>query len=123
MRFIKQVERLQKLNKLIRQKNTGTPDELAERLGLKRSQLYEVIELLKTHGAPIEYSRKMCTFYYSKDFDLEINLKIKVLSGKEIRDLYGGIIKKNINKILPSDENGWSKFILPLQTYTSCVCR
>ena len=49
MNFIKQIERLQRLNHLIRNENTGTPEELAERLKMKRSQLYEIIDMLKIY--------------------------------------------------------------------------
>ena len=76
MNFIKQIERLQRLNYLIRNENTGKPDELAQRLHLKRSQLYETLDLLKFHGAPIKYSRKLCTFYYAENYSLEIIFQI-----------------------------------------------
>ena len=58
MEFIKQIERLQLLNKLVREKRTGSPDELAERLGLSRRQLYFYLEFLKDYGIDIAYSRK-----------------------------------------------------------------
>ena len=114
MNFIKQVERFQKLNKLISQQNTGTPSELAERLNLKRSQLYEVLDLLKIQGAPIKYSRKLKTFYYADDFNLEIDLKVKVLSGNEVRRIYGGKINTFYNKLILSDESGRSNFNLAI---------
>lgn len=123
MNFIKQIERLQKLNKLLCQQCTGSPDELAERLNLKRSQLYEVLDQLKILGAPIAYSRKRSTFFYSKDFNFEIVLKVKVLTGTEVISIYGGEVINFRYKILLSEESGRSKFNLPLQTYTSCVCR
>jgi predicted DNA-binding transcriptional regulator YafY len=121
MKFIKQIERLQKLNKLIRQQNTGNPDELAVKLNLKRSQLYEVIDQLKLHGAPIAYNRKLATFYYAYDFNFEITLQVKMLTGNEIKSIYGGRIANCINKIIPSEETGRSNFTLLLQTYPAIV--
>ncbi len=112
MKFIKQIERLQKLNKLIGQQCTGSPDELAQKLNLKRSQLYEVLEQLKLEGAPIAYNRKLATFYYSHEFIFEINLQVKMLTGNEVKNIYGGRILNFINKILPSEESGRSKFNL-----------
>ena len=123
MNFIRQVERYQKLNKLIYQQSTGTPSELAERLNLKRSQLYEVIDLLKIQGAPIKYSRKLRTFYYSNEYNLEISLKVNVLSGNEVKRIYGGKVKIFINKFILSDETGRDKFNLPMHTVTYGICR
>ncbi|MCF6351731.1 MAG: DNA-binding protein [Cyclobacteriaceae bacterium] len=108
MKFIKQIERLQKLNKLIGQQCTGCPNELAEKLNIKRSQLYEVLEQLKLEGAPIAYNRKLATFYYTYEFNLEITLQVKMLTGKEVKNIYGGKIINFINKILPSEETGRS---------------
>lgn len=109
MKFIKQIERLQKLNKLLTQQNTGSPDELAKRLNLKRTQLYEVMDQLKLEGAPIAYNRKLGTFYYTSNFNLEINLQVKILSGNEEKRIYGGKAINFIKKTLPFEETERSK--------------
>jgi transcription initiation factor IIE alpha subunit len=51
---------------LIRHKSTGSPDELAERLGMSRSSLFELIAYLKEEmNAPIIYDRDRVSYVYS----------------------------------------------------------
>jgi predicted transcriptional regulator len=103
MNFIRQIERLQCLNHLIKNECTGTPDELAERLSLKKSQLYETLDVLKIYGAPVKYRRKLKTFYYENDWSMEINLKVKILTQNEEQKIYGGVIKNFFKIAFPSD--------------------
>ena len=92
MNFIKQIERLQLINKLILQKKTGTPNELAERLGVSRRHIYNYIELMQCWGAPIKYSKLMKTFYYEEVFELNIHFTLKASTSEETYSIYGGNI-------------------------------
>lgn len=56
--------RIQQLDRLIRLRRTGTPAELAERLGLSESSLYNYLNYMRESGAPILYSKKRKTYYY-----------------------------------------------------------
>ncbi len=64
MTFLEKLEVLERLDQLIQMKATGSPEELAGRLDLSRSTIYELLECLKYRGAEIEYSRSRRTFYY-----------------------------------------------------------
>ncbi|MCC5931059.1 MAG: HTH domain-containing protein [Cyclobacteriaceae bacterium] len=90
MNFIRQIERLQMLNKLIREERTGTPEELADRLGVSRRQLYTYFDLLKDFGLEVGFSRKINSFYYYEKKDLKISLKIQVLESAEMANINGG---------------------------------
>lgn len=91
MKFVEQIERLQYLDKLIRKKSTGTPDELAYRLGISRSQLYNLISYLNDIGMEIRFSRATNSFYYKcTDRDLEIQFSIKIISDQKVQTIYGG---------------------------------
>jgi predicted DNA-binding transcriptional regulator YafY len=59
MEFIKQIERLQLLNKLVREQRTGSLKELAKRIGVSRRQLYAYLEYLKDYGLEIIFDRKL----------------------------------------------------------------
>jgi hypothetical protein len=119
MNFIRQIERLQRLNHLIKNECTGTPDELAERLSLKKSQLYEILDVLKIYGAPVKYSRKLRTFYFENSWSLEINLKVNILTQNEERKIFGGaIIVFSKFSFLPIFPEG-RKISLSLQANTS----
>lgn len=70
MTFLKQLERYKKLDDLIKNENTGSPIELANRLEISRSHLYRLIGILKDYGAEINYCRRNNTFRYNDYFNL-----------------------------------------------------
>lgn len=92
MDVFRQIEILQRLNKLIEKESTGKPVTLSKQIGISRSQLYRMIELLKDYDAPILYSRTLETFYYSKAFRLKIEFKLEDLSHKQLKDFNGGVV-------------------------------
>ena len=90
MNFIKQMERIKKTHLLIRTEKTGSPDVFAKKLQLSRSQLYNVLELMKSFDASIKYCKKKESFYYSEPFDLELKYSLKTIVGDETKEIYGG---------------------------------
>jgi len=85
------IDRISIINKLISERRTGTPDEFAGRLGVGRSSLYEIIDELRSRGAPIEYSRRDHTFYYREPFDIRIMCSFRHLTLAEMENFSGGI--------------------------------
>ena len=59
--------RIEQLDQLFRMKATGTPKELALRLELSVSQLYEYLDFMKSGGAPISYNKNRKTFCYTEE--------------------------------------------------------
>jgi transcriptional antiterminator len=90
MNFIKQIEKFQILSKLIHERNTGTPDELANRLGISRRQLYIYFEDLGSLGLEVCYSRRMNSFYFDNSKRLKIEFYLEVLEPEEKRKTFGG---------------------------------
>lgn len=90
MNFIKQMERIKKIHYLIRTEKTGSPDVFANKLQLSRSQLYNVLELMKSFDASIKYCKKKESFYYCQPFDLELKYSLKTIVGDETKEIYGG---------------------------------
>ncbi|MCM5527884.1 HTH domain-containing protein [Parasegetibacter sp. NRK P23] len=66
------IDRFTRIDQLIARKATGTPQELAERLDISESTLYEYFAVMKDLGAPIKYDKIKCTYYY------EINGRFKI---------------------------------------------
>jgi len=91
MNFIKHIERIQLINKLIKEEKTGSPEELSARLGISRRQLYNHIETLKDLGLEVAYSRKGNSFYYVENKHLEVTFSLKVISPEEIENINGGV--------------------------------
>lgn len=58
------LDRLERLDHLIRHKSTGTPNQLAVRLNISERTLYGFLSEMRELGAPIKYSRSKQTYYY-----------------------------------------------------------
>jgi predicted DNA-binding transcriptional regulator YafY len=92
MEFIKQIERLQLLNKLVREQRTGSPEELAERLGVSRRQMYVYLEYLNDMGVDIQYSRRLNSFVFASQKQIRIDWRFEVLESAEVRKVLGGAL-------------------------------
>lgn len=60
------VERLERIDYLIRTKSTGTPKQLAAKLTLSERCVRNYISVMKELGAPITYSRKRGCYCYEE---------------------------------------------------------
>jgi predicted DNA-binding transcriptional regulator YafY len=69
------LERFQRIDDLIYRKSTGTPQQLADRLELSESTLYEYLSVMRSLGAPIAYSRERQSYYYKSDGHFIIDFK------------------------------------------------
>jgi len=92
MEFIKQIERLQLLNKLVKEQRTGSPEEFAERLGVSRAKLYLMLDELKDEGAEIRFSKRSNSFVYENCNGVSVVFSLKVLASDEIRKISAGKI-------------------------------
>jgi biotin operon repressor len=72
MCLIKYIERLQRIDKLIVMKATGTPEEFAEKLGIKRSTLFQSLQEMRDMGVDIRYSWNRQSYYYADDRRIKI---------------------------------------------------
>lgn len=61
------IDRLRRMDDLIRKRATGPPDEFAKRLGIKKSTLMIYLKEAKELGAPVMYCRDSQTYYYGAD--------------------------------------------------------
>ncbi|MFZ0597214.1 MAG: hypothetical protein WAM46_09550 [Flavobacterium sp.] len=90
MNFIKQIERIKKMHKLICAEKTGTPTAFSRKLSLCRSQLYIELEWMRELDAPIKYCKKRESYYYETYFELMLNYSLKTMKDDESREIYGG---------------------------------
>ena len=75
MSLLKYIERLKRMDDLIRRKATGTPEEFAAKLGLGKSVLMEELSELRELGAKIAYCRERRSYYYEQSFLLVVGEK------------------------------------------------
>jgi predicted DNA-binding transcriptional regulator YafY len=72
VKAIEQIERLKRMDELIKTKSTGNPEEFAEKLSISQSHLFNLINELKTRDAPIRYNPTRKTYYYTEEYNLKI---------------------------------------------------
>ncbi len=77
MKAIDILNRLKRMDELIRRKATGNPREFAARLGISESLLYLNIELLKSMGGPIQYCKEKDSYEYEEPVVLEMGYRPK----------------------------------------------
>ena len=90
MNLLKQINRIEQIDQLIRLKATGTPQELAKRLSISRSTLYNILDFMKSQGVEIYYSPTNQSFCYEKKvhfyfgFSLEKVRLRRIIGGKKL---------------------------------------
>lgn len=101
MKTLKQLERLRKAHKLIKQGNTGSPSEFSKRLHISERELYRILEYLREMEAQISFSRYSNSYFYSDDFELLVNVSVQALVNKELVTIYAGctLLKENFQNI------------------------
>lgn len=97
MDISKTIERFQLIHKLITDEKTNTPDLFAERLGISRAFLYQIIDELKQKNLPIVYSRKKKSFIYTKTVNLKFEFVFEILENDEdLKNTNGGEIYSDL---------------------------
>jgi hypothetical protein len=90
MKVFEYLDRISKMHKLVMRHKTGTPAEFARQLGVSRTSLYELIDELRSRGAPIAYSKSTRTFFYSQPYDISITCSLRPLTYPEEKEISGG---------------------------------
>lgn len=98
MKMIHQLERIKKINRMIKSANTGSPREFAGELGISESHLHRYIEELNEMGIPIQYSRTRRTYYYENNAELSLSYSLKIISDHGAKEIIGGC--KKISSLL-----------------------
>jgi hypothetical protein len=65
--IIKHIEIIERIDQLIRLQATGSPEKFASRLGISKTKLYRVIDIMKQLNAPIQYDVAIQSFIYVED--------------------------------------------------------
>ena len=91
MRFIDQIHRIERIDQLIRLKATGNPSELALKIGISESQLYEVLNIMKKElGGPILYSKILIMKQVSRLSLNQMRENFSQIPSNEVSTFYGG---------------------------------
>jgi biotin operon repressor len=91
MKVFEYLDRISMMHKLVSRQRTGTPEEFARQLGVSRTSLYELIDELRSRGAPIVYSKSAKTFFYRQPYDIAVTCLLRPLTYHEEKENAGGI--------------------------------
>lgn len=90
MKVFEYLDRISRMHRMLIRQATGTPSEFARLLGVSRTTLYEMIDELKSRGAPIAYSKSSCTFFYTEPFEINVSCSLRPLNRVEEKQFTGG---------------------------------
>jgi len=90
MKVFEYLDRISMMHKLVSRQRTGTPEEFAKQLGVSRTSLYELIDELRSRGAPIAYSKSAKTFFYRQPYNIDITCSLRPLTSIEAKNNTGG---------------------------------
>lgn len=74
MAFNDTFERLERLAHMIQRKSTGSPEQLAEKLGVSVRTVANLLDQLRNWGAEIEYCRERCSYCYTHPIELSFTI-------------------------------------------------
>lgn len=77
MKFIVVLERIERVDQFIRLKATGSPKDLAARLGISESAWYELLSTMIALGAPIYYNKERNSYCYKEEVKFVCGFKPK----------------------------------------------
>jgi predicted GNAT family acetyltransferase len=75
MSLIKYIERLRRIDHLISIMSTGTPEQFAEKLGIRRSTLFQSLQEMREMGVDIKYSCIRQSYYYGDSRRIKVKLE------------------------------------------------
>ena len=87
MKFIQQLEMLDRLHCLIRRRGTGSPKSLAKRLEVSERTVYNLLDIMRDLGAEITYCRCSKTYYYEEPVEFQF---LNVYAIRNMHELKGG---------------------------------
>lgn len=72
MRFLEKLNTVERVDQLIRMKATGSARDLASRLQISKTTVYEILEVMRGMGAEIDYCKTKRSYYYKVNKVLSI---------------------------------------------------
>ncbi len=91
MKLYLYIDRINLINKLISNANTGSQEEFSKRLNISVSRLARVIEYMKDQGAPIKFDRIANTYYYEYKYSINIEVKIEKINEFDLKNTNAGL--------------------------------
>lgn len=106
MNIIDIKEELERVDRLVRLKATGSPKHLADKLQISERHVYRIINQLKEIGCPIYFDKDRCSYCYSTEGELILKFTNK-LDNSVMSKIKGGGMENNFNIISTDSTCQW----------------
>ncbi|NOQ24277.1 MAG: HTH domain-containing protein [Bacteroidales bacterium] len=90
MKAFKIVERFELIYKFIKEENTGTANEFADKIGVSRSQLFNYLDYLKSYNIDIHYNSNKNSYVIEAGIVIETQPPLRILRNNELISTSGG---------------------------------
>lgn len=84
------VDRLSRIDDLIRNKKTGSSAELAKTIRLSRSHIFNYLDYLRDIGIEINYNKTARSYEYTGEYIPEIQSPLRIVKKSELENINGG---------------------------------
>ena len=98
------VDRLSRIDDLIRNKKTGSSAELAITIRLSRSHIFNYLDYLRDIGIEINYNKATRSYEYTGEYVPEIQSPLKIVRRSELEQIEGG------RMYFPTVQFNWTPF-------------
>lgn len=99
MSILKYIDRLKRMDELIRRRATGSPEEFAKKIGVCKSMLMLNLAEIKEMGASVKYNSQIQSYYYEQECRLDLGFsemqKEELQKVKGGKNLYLGFFESN----------------------------
>ncbi|WP_299486719.1 HTH domain-containing protein [uncultured Allomuricauda sp.] len=89
-KLTRQIAILERVHQLIRLKATGSPKQLAEKLGVSEATVFRMIDTMKEMKAPIYYNLTRQSYIYTETTYFKCGFYAEELDSTTKRNLSGG---------------------------------
>lgn len=73
--MVQYIDRIQRIDQMIRRKATGTPKQLAKKLNISERLVYQSLSYMREMGAPITYCPHSESYVYTKNVHFDVGFK------------------------------------------------
>lgn len=99
MNIIDIKEELERVDRLIRLKATGSPKDLADKLCISERHVYRIINQLKDIGCPVYFNKERGSYCYSDEGKLIFKFEQETIGNEYLKSLKGGKKQKYLNLV------------------------
>lgn len=92
------VDRLSRIDDLIRKKKTGNSKEFARTIKISRSQIFNYLDYLKDMGVAINYNKPANSYEYTGEYIPKIQSPLKIIKRSELEHIEGGLNNFSISQ-------------------------